>query len=331
MDQIKILEVGSSRLINETSSFFSHWDITSYCNYRCHYCTYKNRGESFYPYEHKLKIIEFYDYLYNNYNLDLILFGGEPTIDPDILKILSRLGKSKRLLQIFTNLGMNLDFYKRLVKIRRDIKVLGSYHYEFIDNGKFLENVLFLIRHIRYVQVKIMWDSIYKEQIKKIYYKFKELENLYPNYNCSIDMIYHPSQKFTTEDIRWYISQQHHNATLQKYQVIYNSNGEIIKENISFNEIKRYCNGIANYKFFKCQCGRKNLIVCSNGDVHYCLTMRKNRKPPIFNIINDDFKDYLYILDNDIVCHEDNCYSEVCVPKQRLLSDKATRTIKCQS
>ena len=59
--------------------------------------------------------------------------------------------------------------------------------------------------------------------------------------------------------------------------------------------------------------------------------MRKNRKPPIFNIINDDFKDYLYILDNDIVCHEDNCYSEICVPKQRLLSDKATRTIKCQS
>lgn len=269
--------------------------------------------------------------MYKNYDLDLILFGGEPTIDPHFFKILSQLKRSKYPLQIFTNLSMPLDFYKKMVTIRKDIKILGSYHYEFANNGRFLENALFLSNHINFVQIKVMWDSSYKEEIKKMYQEFKEMENVCANFNCSIDIIYHPGQKFTTEDMRWYVGQQEYNINLQKYKIRYDDGGQIIEKDISFNEIKMYCGGKANYKYFRCDCGVKNLIVCSNGDVHYCLTMRKNHRPPIFNLINDDFREHLYVLDHPIMCQEDNCYSEVCVPKERLLPDRVSRAIKCRN
>lgn len=259
------------------------------------------------------------------------MFGGEPTIDPHFFKILSQLKKSKYPLQVFTNLGMPLDFYKTMIEIRRDIKILGSYHYEFSNNGRFLENALFLAKHVNFVQVKVMWDSRYKEEIKRLYQEFKEMENVQANLNCSIDIIYHPDQKFDMEDLRWYISQQEHNDVLQKYQIKYDDNGQIVEKNVSFNEIKLYCEGKANYKHFRCQCGRKNLIVCSNGDVHYCLTMRKNHRPPILNLIKDNFREHLYIFNHPIMCQEDNCYSEVCVPKKRIISDELERAIKCRN
>ena len=106
MRKLKISEIYYDKFIEDPKFFGSHWDVTSRCNFRCSYCTYKNRNEAFYPYEHMLKIMEFYDYLYENYNLSLMLFGGEPLLHPDILKVVNRLGKSIYPLQIFTNLHL---------------------------------------------------------------------------------------------------------------------------------------------------------------------------------------------------------------------------------
>lgn len=307
-----ITEVGSKRL-SLPRKFFSHWDITSRCNYKCRYCTYENRDEEFYGYGHKLKIIHFYEYLYAHFDIDLILFGGEPTLDPDFLNVVERLDASLYPLQIFTNLSQPISWFKDLYRNRRYIRFISSYHYNMCDPKKFMNKVKFLLDHFYEVYVKIMWDSKYKAIIKEVYKMFEPLRDEYSDFVLSIDRIWHEDQRFNKFDMQWYKEEQRKNQRLQTYYKVDNG----IKYSTSFNEIKLECDGIANYEGMECDCGTKNLVVCSNGDVHHCLTFRKNHFKPLFNIINDDYVDFLYLLDKNIICPHKNCYSEVAVPKRK--------------
>jgi len=292
--ELKISEIYYNKFKEDNKLFSSHWDVTSRCNYRCSYCTYKNKDEKFYPYEHTQKIINFYDYFYKNYNLSLLLFGGEPLIHPDILKIVERLGISKYPLQIFTNLSRSKSFLKKLCSIRDDLKFFTSFHYEYADPDKFLEKVN-LVQDMAKIHVKIMWDSTKKDQIRAIYDKFS-------NNLRTIDMIYHPNQTFTKEDKDWYIQEHRKNNSLQ----LYNVDGEFL----SYHEVKIRMNGMANFQGYHCDAGKRSLMVCSNGDVYPCLTYRKNHEP-IFNVI----KQPIYFTPN--ICTEPECYSEIGIPKYK--------------
>jgi MoaA/NifB/PqqE/SkfB family radical SAM enzyme len=306
-----ITDVGSKRL-TLPRKFFSHWDITSQCNYRCGYCTYENRNEPFYDYADKLKIIHFYDYLYLYYDVDLILFGGEPTLDPDFIRIVERLDSSMYPLQIFTNLSQPISWFKELYQKRRRIRFIASYHYGVSNIKEFMNKVVFLLDHFYEVYVKVMWNSNYKAIIKEIYNMFMPLKLAYSDFILSIDKIWHPDQDFNELDMEWYLEEQRNNHRLQTYYEVEDG----VKRSTSFNEIKLNCNGIANYKGMECDCGAKNLSVCSNGDVHYCLTFRKNHYPPLFNIVQDNYIEYKHLFEKSIICPHDNCYSEVAVPKR---------------
>lgn len=296
MKGLDISNISYYKFDEDDKYFSSHWDITSRCNYRCSYCTYKNRDESFYPYEHMLKIIEFYDELYEKHNLSLILFGGEPLIHPDILKIVDRLGKSIYPLQIFTNLSKSKSFLKELCSIRSDLKFFTSFHHEYADEKRFLDKIHLIKDMGAEIHVKVMWNSIKKEEIKAIYEKFPKTK--------TIDMVYHPNQEFTDEDKEWYIN-EHKNNTLN----LYNVDGE----RLSYHEIKLRMNGMACFKGYECDVIKRHLMVCSNGDVHPCLTYRKMNRKPIYNIINKGS-----ILNKSIICDEPECYSEIGVPKRKL-------------
>lgn len=309
-----ITEVGGKRL-SLPRKFFSHWDLTSRCNYRCGYCTYKNRNEPFYDYSHKLKIMYFYEYLYRYYDLDLILFGGEPTLDPDFFRIAERLGHSMYPLQIFTNLSQPIEWFKKLYKIRRHIRFIASYHFKMTNSKEFIEKVKFLSDHFYEVYVKVMWDSEYKSIIQRMYRLFESLKLDYSDFILSIDRVWYPDQDFDKFDMEWYRNEQKRNHKLQTYYTV-DATGN--KVSTSFNEIKLDCNGIANFKGMECDCGTKNLTICSNGDVHYCLTYRKNHFKPLFNLIQDNYLDYKHLLEQNIICPHDNCYSEVVVPKRRI-------------
>jgi MoaA/NifB/PqqE/SkfB family radical SAM enzyme len=294
VNKLKLSEISYFKFKEDDKLFSSHWDVTSRCNYRCSYCTYNGRDEAFYPYEHILKIIEFYDHLYENYNLSLMLFGGEPLLHPDILKIVERLGHSIYPLQIFSNLSRSQSFLKELCSIRDDLKFFVSFHHEFSDDVKFLDKINLIKDMGAKVHAKVMWDSTKKEKTRKIYEKFPHIKTL--------DMIYHPNQTFTEEDKDWYIKQH-------KQLQLYNVDGE----KLSYHEVKIRMNGIANFQGYHCEAGRKNLMVCSNGDVHPCLTYRKMGHDPLFNIIQDTKP--IYFAPN--ICTEPECYSEIGIPKYK--------------
>ena len=296
MNKLKLSEICYYKFEEDPKFFGSHWDVTSRCNYRCSYCTYENRDEEFYSYEHMLKIMEFYDYLYENYNLSLMLFGGEPTIHPDFLKIVDRLGHSIYPLQIFSNLSRSKSFLKELCSIRDDLKFFTSFHHEFVDDVRFLDKIELLDDMGAEVHAKIMWDSTKKDEIKAIYEKFPNIK--------TIDMIYHPNQTFTEEDKEWYILEH---KKLQHYKV----DGD----NLSYHEVKVRMNGIANFQGYHCEAGKRNLMVCSNWDVHPCLTYRKMGHKPLFNLIQDNPKQPIYFTPN--LCTEPECYSEIGIPKYK--------------
>jgi len=299
--KLKISEIYYDKFKEDPMFFGSHWDVTSRCNYRCSYCTYKNRDEEWYPYEHMLKIIEFYDSLYENYNLSLMLFGGEPLKHPDILKIIERLGKSIYPLQVFTNLSRSTTVLKEICSIRDDLKFFCSYHHEYADYDIFRERVDLLRDMGAQVHVKVMWDSIKKDETKAIYEKFSD-------HVRTIDMIYHPNQSFTEEDKDWYI-EEHKKTDLNRYYV----DGDML----SYHEVKVRMDGIANFQGYHCEAGRRNLMVCSNGDVYPCLTYRKVGQP-LFNLIQDIY----FVPHVPTKCNQPECYSEIGIPKFKIKEPK---------
>lgn len=296
MNKLKISKISYYKFDEDSKYFSSHWDITSRCNIRCSYCTYENRDEDYYPYDHMSKIIEFYDNLYKKYNLSLTLFGGEPLTHPHIKKIVHRLGRSIYPLKIFTNLTKSKEFFRELCSIRSDLKFLASFHHESANLDLFLEKIELIKSMGAEIHVKVMWDSTKKEEIKAIYDKFPHIK--------SLDMIYHPNQTFTEDDRNWYVEEN-----IRNNLNLYNVDGE----KLSYNEIKLRMNGNATFKGYNCDATKRHLMVCSNGDVHPCLTYRKMKHIPLFNIINDEFN----IEQESIICTEPECYSEIGVPKQK--------------
>ena len=232
-----------------------------------------------------------------------MLFGGEPLLHPDILKVVNRLGKSIYPLQIFTNLHVSKAFLKQLCSIRDDLKFFASFHHEYANDGLFLDKAN-LIRDLgAQIHVKIMWDSTKKDEIRAIYDKFSD-------HVRTIDMIYHPNQSFTEEDKDWYI-EQHKATDLNRYYV----DGDML----SYHEVKVRMDGIANFQGYHCDAGKRNLMVCSNGDVYPCLTYRKVGQP-LFNLVQDNPKQPIYFVPNK--CNQPECYSEIGIPKYKIKEPK---------
>jgi MoaA/NifB/PqqE/SkfB family radical SAM enzyme len=213
-----------------------------------------------------------------------------------------------------------MSFFKKLCDLNIPIRLLTSFHYERANLDEYYKNLIYLLKKGIDTKILVMWDFKYKDQIREIYYRLKKLEN---NYNCfcSLDMVYTKKQYFSKEDLNWYYNIQNEN----KHYIVYNVNGELKTETTSYNRVKidayNYHKHKVNFKFHRCDCGIKNLFIESNGDVHYCRTMAYNKRKPIFNLLIDDYKQYLHIFKNNIVCTEDSCYSETSIPKYKVLKN----------
>lgn len=73
--------------------------ITDICNYKCRNCPYKMRDKKIIPYEDIKKYIDESD----NIIQGVVLSGGEPTLHPDFIKILSYLNKKGKYITILSN------------------------------------------------------------------------------------------------------------------------------------------------------------------------------------------------------------------------------------
>ena len=278
-----------------------HWAITNNCNYQCDYCGV-HKKEKYYDFQN---ILEFINFLGTIHNVETVLFGGEPLVHPNILQIV---GELETDVKICTNLSRNLGFLRQLTGINRDLKIVASYHYHKDDLATFYEKITHMVDYSDFVKVKVMWDSRFKEECKKVYQFLWPLQKQYDNFKVYLDMVYHEICHFLDEDVKFFERIQDDNRfwTMTERGEVYTS----------YNEIRRQFNGFPNFYGWKCYTGPKGLFIDSNGSVYRCQTKR-NKNKPIFNLNTDDFTKYLSILEEPIICDEDDFCHEVVIPRRQ--------------
>lgn len=121
------------------------WMLTDWCNYNCSYCAVKtemrdewSKEDSPSPYKLVLSRLERFD---GQFNIEL--FGGEPTLHPNIDEILLRLKTmpNRKNVDIITNLSRPIAYFEKLNSLAiPNLTVDASLHCDYYT-PKFLEKI----------------------------------------------------------------------------------------------------------------------------------------------------------------------------------------------
>lgn len=317
---IEVLEVGLKEMKDNPDLTYSYWYLTGKCNYRCDYCDiYKD--EIIQPWEVKKKIIDFFNYWGKKKQQKVLLYGGEPTLDPDLPKILASLDDYVRL---FTNLSKDIDYWKYIDSIRDDITISISYHYSnTIDDISMMEKVLFLIQEskkITKIRLKIMADSRNIEKAIELFNKYNKLKS--PKYECYMDIVMPNSQgdigaQWKDKDMDWFLALQDHQTLYLKYK----ENGIVKERDTSWNEMR--VTMLESNHYYHCMAGTNTLYVDSNGDVFPCKSHTNHR---LFNIVEDGYEGCE--IPRGMVCNYMGFCCETEIPKRLVCRRKVGEQTK---
>lgn len=116
---------------NERNSMMIDWYIGKRCNFSCSYCVdfIHDNYSAHVPFE-KMKI--FVDKIVERYgtNITWSLTGGEPTLNPDFIKLLEYLQDKKYHISVCTNGSRDIDYLLRMYELVDNITY--SLHFEHI-------------------------------------------------------------------------------------------------------------------------------------------------------------------------------------------------------
>lgn len=303
---MKILEVKDYNHMPPINRYAITWEINTLCNYDCDYCDLYGKEVS----HNTDKVVEFINYVGTLKNVKLTLFGGEPSLHPLILTVLSNL---KVKVEMYTNLSKSLSFYDKVIKIKPDIELETSFHPSREKFDTFYDKVKYLSNKVSKLEIVYMLDTNYLTY-KQDYLKIKELCS--DSVSSIIAKVEHSDQKqLSEEDEAWYLEEQ----SGEDITIAYEDNGETkTKETIS-NYL--FANSLNHFKYFMCGCGVHNIFIAHDGLVYPCLDYRRRSVDPYFGIHEDDFKkEFKRISTKGIVCKMNSCSSELGVPKKRVLN-----------
>lgn len=129
----------------DNKMFHFKWVITNWCNYNCSYCTMKeqldpqwSKTNSVSSYKLTLSRLKRFDQPF-----ELELFGGEPTLHPNIADILAEVKNIQKcvLVHITTNLSRSISFFRRLNSLGlSNLHISASLHCEYYTED-FLKKV----------------------------------------------------------------------------------------------------------------------------------------------------------------------------------------------
>jgi MoaA/NifB/PqqE/SkfB family radical SAM enzyme len=278
---MEVLEVGLKEMKDNPDLTYSYWYVTGLCNYECDYCDIFH-DEQIQDWSLKQSIIDFFNYWGTQKKQKVLLYGGEPTLDPDFPKIIEGLNDYVR---IFTNLSQGLAYWKELLQIRQDMTISISLHIHKCQPDVLMEKVKFLVEETdAKVRVKIMADSRYKEESIRLYKVFK---NLYKTerYECYIDLVFPNSEgdigaQWKDKDMDWFLDFQDFQTLYLKYK----ENGIVKERETSWNEMRATM--LPSNHYYYCMAGSNTIFVDSNGDVYPC---KSHKEVPMFNV-QDDYK-----------------------------------------
>lgn len=154
---------------NPLKSFSVDWYIGKRCNYSCSYCAdYLHDNFSKHVSYKRMKLVV--DKLYNRYGTNILfsLTGGEPTINPDFIKLCKYMKKDLQIYDcsLTTNGARNKDYFLKLYEFLDNITI--SFHFEWMHDkvDEFVEKVLALEDYRRQwnKQKGLDWRSHFKKK-----------------------------------------------------------------------------------------------------------------------------------------------------------------------
>lgn len=300
---MEILEVGLKEMRDNPDLIYVYWYVTGNCNYACDYCDVF-KEEPIQDWNTKESIIDYLNWLGSKKTCKPLLYGGEPTLDPDFPKILEKLNDSPR---IFTNLSKGLQYWKDITKIRQDMTISASLHIHKCQTDVFMEKVIWLMDNTDVkVRVKVMADSRYKDETIRIYSTFKKLYSD-PRYECYMDIVYPNSEGdigavWGEDDLDWFLPVQEYKTLY----LVYREGNEIKEKEVSWNEMRTQM--IETEHYYHCMAGVNLLYIKSDGGVCLC---KSRLDTPIFNT-----RYFWKIPQEGIVCDYMGFCCEVEYPKK---------------
>ncbi|MGD8777575.1 MAG: glycosyltransferase [Ignavibacteria bacterium] len=318
----KYVRVGSKNKFTDSDNLEVNWVLTRKCNYQCSYCTVYNNKGSFIPLDLLKRAVDRLAEL-DKSRYTIILTGGEPTIHPDyqdlLLYIFEKLGEKVTVITI-SNLGRTnkyfSDFAEKMNGYENQIRFVASYHFDFANKDKFLENINTLSSKGFYTKIQIM---AHPEKMNEVRYLDKELgkiKNEYVEYRVMVIRENYgtvPDKRYNQEDLKW-IQNYYNNQTEEQNILIetINKYGQIKTDYYSEPEINS--KGLNKYKGMICNAGVSNMSINEFGSVDRAVCFRgTNVKSK--NIYNDD--NPLEGFENAVVCPFERCgcTADIAIPK----------------
>lgn len=310
MEKLDIISVQHIPFLTNDRLFYTYWSPTNLCNYNCDYCniTHKSPRERLIPFDQQKKIIEFINYISGRFCNVVELYGGEPTLDPNIIKIFEAL-ENEHNIRLFTNLSYD---YRGIAETGKRTTITASFHFHKAEFNKFVENLRRVLSLGFYkVIVKVMLDSRYKDQILRCYKQLEEEFIHVPNFRLTLNIILDSvGSEWSDDEINEYLDKH------SEFKDIHvEHKGGVTKKN--FNEI--WLKHLEKNHYYRCEVGKKSLFINSNGDVYYCKNFFYHPHDPLFNVIQDDYRDHLDIFDKGIICPSMGFCVESKIPKYRVM------------
>ena len=265
------------------------WSLLTKCNYNCSYCMTKGTEMS-----SNKAIADTIEFLLSlkNYNLEITIFGGEPTIDKRLYSIAKKLRMFAKVI-IFTNLSASVDTYKDLLNIGCFLNV--SYHGRIIrDNHDFLNKMQFLFNERKdcFNYVNILLDEGIEEVLEF----------------CKKNGINHRLSPIIGESKKsdWIECIKYNNTLTDK---CYDTT--IITSSLEERKLIDTECMFLNYNKFKnyiCYAGYSYIFIDHKGLIYRCVNDYDNNK--FISSVKDKF------IQRPSICEYDTCNCEFFVPKE---------------
>jgi MoaA/NifB/PqqE/SkfB family radical SAM enzyme len=154
--------------------FTLNWMIGKYCNYVCTYCDKSNRDKT--SPHHSLETLKQFWTNSKNAALEkgftkirIIITGGEPTSNPNLLEFLKYLHKEKDTLKylsvnFLTNISQSKEYYLEAIKYS---SISFSTHFEYWNEEEAMDTILTCNKHGT-TNVMLMMEEAYSNRVLAI-------------------------------------------------------------------------------------------------------------------------------------------------------------------
>ena len=126
------------------------WNMLYDCNYRCSYCFFEGKWDEYKKrniYLSANQWMEHWNRIYRKYGTCYILItGGEPTIYPNFIELISKLSQIHYPINISSNASGDLGSFVEKIDPKK-VSLSISFQPEFARLDEFLEKLIFLRRH----------------------------------------------------------------------------------------------------------------------------------------------------------------------------------------